>query len=379
MPVKPDVFISFKNLNKDGTQTRDCELAQEIHDFLVAQGLDVFFSNISLQKLGVSAYKKEIDNALDAAKILIAVGTSGENLDSQWVRYEWDSFFNDILSGIKPNGRIFAYVEGISITSLPRTLRQSQVFIHGPGAMERLLNFIVNILGKSAVDLDIKTTQIKSCLQRVLDTGEAWRTGSIESWLSQDTMKLISRIDVDWTTISPSVCHKLGDDGWPGTMTQRGLQKDKPRIWETNKIDNIADRILTVHRMIYPTDFIEKLVLQKFAAPVYKTPPWFEGHFMGGDLEITCKQCLYEDDNYDHYQDQAPPGECPNCGLGHRDWFTYNFNPTINNPGHDRTCKRCGFKIRVCSQQDDDSFPSYCPQCELGKNTSSNLIDMDSK
>ena len=83
MTIKPDIFISFKNLNVDGKQTRDSELAQEIHFFFVAQGLNVFFSNISLQKLSVSAYKKEIDNALDSAKILIAVGTSGENLDSQ--------------------------------------------------------------------------------------------------------------------------------------------------------------------------------------------------------------------------------------------------------------------------------------------------------
>jgi len=29
------------------------------------------------------------------------VGTSDDNLDSQWVRYEWDSFFNDISSVMK--------------------------------------------------------------------------------------------------------------------------------------------------------------------------------------------------------------------------------------------------------------------------------------
>ena len=29
------------------------------------------------------------------------MGTSDDNLDSQWVRYEWDSFFNDISSVMK--------------------------------------------------------------------------------------------------------------------------------------------------------------------------------------------------------------------------------------------------------------------------------------
>jgi len=37
----------------------------------------VFFSNVSLERLGVAAYKKAIDSALDSAKVLIAVGTSG--------------------------------------------------------------------------------------------------------------------------------------------------------------------------------------------------------------------------------------------------------------------------------------------------------------
>lgn len=101
-PGDPEVFISFKNLDPDGKPTRDSELAKDIYDFLSAQGLRVFFSNVSLEKLGVAAYKKAIDSALDSAKVLIAVGISGENLDSQWVRYEWDSFLNDILSRVKP-------------------------------------------------------------------------------------------------------------------------------------------------------------------------------------------------------------------------------------------------------------------------------------
>lgn len=147
MDESAQVFISFKNLDADGKQTRDSQLAQEVHDFLAAQGLRVFFSNVSLERLGIAAYKKAIDDALDAARILIAVGTSGDKLDSQWVRYEWDSFFNDILSGVKPEGRVFAYVEDAPISSLPRALRQSQVFSNGPGALERLYNFVANALG----------------------------------------------------------------------------------------------------------------------------------------------------------------------------------------------------------------------------------------
>ncbi len=143
-----DVFISFKNLGTDGKPTRDSELGAEIYRTLSDRGLTVFLSNVSLEKLGIDQYKKAIDDALDAASTLVAVGTSRSNLDSDWVRYEWDSFYNDILSGVKPKGRVFAYVEGVDISVLPRALRQSQTFTHGPGSLDQLCKFILNSVEK---------------------------------------------------------------------------------------------------------------------------------------------------------------------------------------------------------------------------------------
>jgi hypothetical protein len=158
-----DVFLSHKNLDGGGQPTRDAVLAREVHDHLVGQGLRVFLSAVSLEKLGVAAYKKTIDDALDSAQVLVAVGTAVEHLESQWVRYEWESFFNDILSGRKPKGRLFSYVAGVDVNSLPRTLRQNQAIVHQPGSHGLLYNFIANALaiqsvaritqdGKQAVD-----------------------------------------------------------------------------------------------------------------------------------------------------------------------------------------------------------------------------------
>src|SRR5215510_11600782 len=93
-----DVFISFKNLDEKGVPTRDAALANEVYNFLTSKGLSAFISTVTLESLGVSNYKKAIDEALDAASIMVAVGTSTENLNSEWVRYEWDGFYNDILS-----------------------------------------------------------------------------------------------------------------------------------------------------------------------------------------------------------------------------------------------------------------------------------------
>lgn len=84
-----DIFISFKNLNEKGVPTRDAELANEVYDFLTRKSLSVFISTVTLESLGASDYKKAIDEALDGASIVVAVGTSTENLNSQWVRMGW--------------------------------------------------------------------------------------------------------------------------------------------------------------------------------------------------------------------------------------------------------------------------------------------------
>jgi hypothetical protein len=175
MPKEYDVFISFKNFAEDGTPTRDSVLAQQLYEFLQSRGLKVFFSNTSLESLGIAAFKKAIDDALDSAQILVAVGTSQENLEAQWVRYEWDSFFSDILSGNKPKGRVFTYIENLAPSLLPRTLRNMQAIVHGSAPFERLYNFIVNGLGPSNValsppdgDIQLAVTQMRSDIERHL-------------------------------------------------------------------------------------------------------------------------------------------------------------------------------------------------------------------
>ena len=142
-----DVFISFKNSDENGHPTKDSELAKKLYDFLTAKGLNVFFSNVVLEYIGSSQFTKVINQALDASKILVAVGTSTENLDSKWVNYEWESFLNDINIGRKPNAEVFVLYSGITINDLPRALRMHEAFDAGnKQAFERLYNFIHNAL-----------------------------------------------------------------------------------------------------------------------------------------------------------------------------------------------------------------------------------------
>jgi hypothetical protein len=147
--VSCEIFISAKTTDAHGNPTPDVGLAREVHDYLTSRGHTVFLSGLWLEKFGIDAYKNTIDDALDAARVLIAVGTSAENLESRWVRYEWDSFVNDVLSGVKPDGHIFVYAHGIAMNRLPRALRQRQVFFHGPNSLVELGNFVRNALGSA--------------------------------------------------------------------------------------------------------------------------------------------------------------------------------------------------------------------------------------
>src|SRR5262249_44510120 len=117
-------------------------IAAEVYNFLTSKGLNVFLSTFTLEQLGVSAYTREIDSALESATVLLAIGTSVDHLNSELVRDEWDSFGNAIRRGSKPNATVCTYIEGMPIRALPWALRQTQTFEHCKGSLERLYNFI---------------------------------------------------------------------------------------------------------------------------------------------------------------------------------------------------------------------------------------------
>lgn len=123
-------------------------MADELYSALTQRGVSVFYSKQSLERLGISQYKEMIDVALDDAKVLIAVGTSAENLNSSWVRYEWDGFYSDILSGQK-QGQVFSYIDKMDPSALPRTLRQLQRFERRSANIEQICNYILGALGRS--------------------------------------------------------------------------------------------------------------------------------------------------------------------------------------------------------------------------------------
>ena len=149
------VFISFKRNALDGSgKTRDYELAADLHRTLKARGIETFFSE---KDLSTSDFRDEIDEALDEAQILVAVGTSRDHLESQNVKYEWRSFQEDLLGGYKPDGQIYTYIEGMKQEQLPRALRLKQSFFSDQ--KETLVRFIMDNLGMHDAPSHAQTTQ----------------------------------------------------------------------------------------------------------------------------------------------------------------------------------------------------------------------------
>lgn len=143
-----DIFISFKNLDAQGRETKDCRMAKTVAVFLRGGGFSVFMSLDSLEQLGKSAYMEAIESALQKAKVLIAVGTSVENLTSRWVKHEWHSFHQDIVEGFKAGGEIFTVVDGVGQRDLPLALRQRQVFPFSQDGLESLARFLHRAFGR---------------------------------------------------------------------------------------------------------------------------------------------------------------------------------------------------------------------------------------
>ena len=144
--LQAEVFISFKNSDFSGNPTRDSVIAKNLYEELASRKVAVFYSNSSLLTLGQSVYKKSIDEALETTKVLVVVSTDVNFLMSEWVKYEWESFHQDILSGMKKQAQIVPYFGDFSREQIPRSLRDFQTFHVDTHTVSAVADFVQNIL-----------------------------------------------------------------------------------------------------------------------------------------------------------------------------------------------------------------------------------------
>ena len=96
-----DVFICYKETDKNGRRTPDSVLANDLYHQLTQEGFKVFFARITLEdKLG-SAYEPYIFAALNSAKVMVVLGTKPEYFNAVWVKNEWSRYLALIKNGAK--------------------------------------------------------------------------------------------------------------------------------------------------------------------------------------------------------------------------------------------------------------------------------------
>lgn len=143
-----DIFICYKETDRDGDRTIDSLIAQEIYDGLTEKGYRVFFSRISLEdKLGI-AYEPYIFSALNHAKLMLVVGTAYEHFNAVWVKNEWSRFLKFMETD--KTKRLIPCFKGIDAYDIPREFAHLQAQDMGKvGAMQDLLRGVEKILPKA--------------------------------------------------------------------------------------------------------------------------------------------------------------------------------------------------------------------------------------
>lgn len=89
-----DIFISYKETDRNGARTNDSIVAQDLYHKLTDIGYKVFFSRITLEDKVGTEYEPYIYAALASSKLMITLCSSSENIESVWVKNEWSRYMS---------------------------------------------------------------------------------------------------------------------------------------------------------------------------------------------------------------------------------------------------------------------------------------------
>lgn len=147
---KYDVFLCK---NSD-----DINIAKEICVFLEGNGLTCFLSERDCPYCGQPNYYQTIDEALDNSTNLIVICSKPSLLNSKWVKHEWQSFSNELLSTNNKGNIITIITRVVSRNDLPYTLRNLEL-IYYDDYKSKLLHYIK----RAKIDDNVRNQERKDC------------------------------------------------------------------------------------------------------------------------------------------------------------------------------------------------------------------------
>lgn len=145
-----DVFICFKAEEDDGQRTKGSIIAQDIYTELTNQGLNVFFSRITLEdKLGED-YEPYIFAALHSAKVMLLVANKPAHLQSRWVKNEWTRYLG-MMEHDGNKSLVPVYID-MSPYDFPEEIPTAQAQdMSKVGSMQDLTRGVLKLTGKLGI------------------------------------------------------------------------------------------------------------------------------------------------------------------------------------------------------------------------------------
>ncbi len=163
-----DVFISYKESGDDGKRTKDSELARDLYDHLVDEGLKVFYAPVTLEKKLGERFEPYIFAALQSARVMVLIGTKKEHLEAVWVRNEWNRFLQ-LTKEDKSRRLIPAYMD-MDPADLPKELSGIQAKdMKSIGWKEDLWEMIRPLCARRGTDADADKEKLLKRMSSALE------------------------------------------------------------------------------------------------------------------------------------------------------------------------------------------------------------------
>lgn len=150
-----DAFISYKATDEDTRQsTKDLSDMRNLYNYLTDRGYRVFFSQVSLNEIGIHgrACEPYVFNAILKAKIMIVYGSKPEYFISQWVSNEWRRYLMEIERGNKKDISLIAAYKDFDVKELPNELaKRHTVIANSPSFYSEILGVIDECLNEEKI------------------------------------------------------------------------------------------------------------------------------------------------------------------------------------------------------------------------------------
>ena len=127
-----DVFISCEH--------EDYKYAEEIYEFLEANGIHTFLASKSLRIIGASDWSTAIHTAFKSSYHLVIFASNAEYVDSTWVYYGRDMFIADKLRG-RRSGEIVTILKDVNVDDINMDLWKYESFTFD-NYKEHLLSYV---------------------------------------------------------------------------------------------------------------------------------------------------------------------------------------------------------------------------------------------